>query len=60
MQEQLSEVLAPYHGQRGATIPVLQKVQEKLGGIKTYGMSEIKHELHERMREILEYELDIE
>ena len=31
MHEQLSEVLAPYRGQRGATIPALQKVQEKLG-----------------------------
>ena len=31
MHEQLPEILAPYRGQRGATIPVLQKVQEKLG-----------------------------
>ena len=31
MQQQLSEILAPFRGQRGATIPVLQKVQEKFG-----------------------------
>lgn len=41
MQEQLSEVLAPYRGQRGATIPVLQKVQEKLGYLPEETLPEI-------------------
>ncbi|MFC2006843.1 NADH-quinone oxidoreductase subunit NuoE [Chloroflexota bacterium] len=31
MRERLIEILAPYRGQRGASIPVLQKVQEELG-----------------------------
>ncbi|MBI2849557.1 MAG: NADH-quinone oxidoreductase subunit NuoE [Chloroflexi bacterium] len=31
LQEKLKEALAAYKGQRGATIPVLQKVQEELG-----------------------------
>ncbi|MCJ7649931.1 MAG: hypothetical protein MUP85_15070, partial [Candidatus Lokiarchaeota archaeon] len=33
-----------------------QEVQKKLGGIKTYGMSAIRPELRQRMKEILEYE----
>ncbi len=41
MQEQLSEVLAPYRRQRGATIPVLQKVQEKLGYLPEETLPEI-------------------
>ncbi|UCH42850.1 MAG: NADH-quinone oxidoreductase subunit NuoE [Dehalococcoidales bacterium] len=41
MAEQLAEVLAPYRGQRGATIPVLQKVQEKLGYLPEEAISEI-------------------
>jgi len=32
-------------------------VQKKLGGLKTYGMSAIRPELRERMKEILEYEI---
>jgi len=39
--EQLSEALAPYKGQRGATIPVLQKAQEKLGYLPEEAISEI-------------------
>ncbi len=31
MQERLSRVLAPFKDQRGATIPVLQKIQEEYG-----------------------------
>lgn len=31
--EQLDEILAPYKGQRGALIPILQKIQAKLGYI---------------------------
>ena len=41
MRERLSEVLAPYRGQRGATIPVLQKVQEELGYLPEEVISEI-------------------
>jgi len=32
-------------------------VQKRLGGLKTYGMSAIRPELRERMKEILEYEI---
>jgi len=39
--QQLSAVLAPYRGQRGATIPVLQKVQEKLGYLPEETLPEI-------------------
>lgn len=31
MQEEVAQVLAPYEGQEGATVPVLQKVQEHFG-----------------------------
>ena len=34
-----------------------QEVQKQLGGLKTYGMSAILPELHQRMKEILEYEI---
>lgn len=34
-----------------------QEVQKKLGGLKTYGMSAIRPELRQRMKEILEYEI---
>ena len=33
-----------------------QEIQKKLGGLKTYGMSAIRPELRQRMKEILEYE----
>jgi len=35
-----------------------KEIQKKLGGIKTYGMSAIRPELQQRMREILEYEIN--
>ncbi len=41
MQERLSELLAPYRGQKGTTIPVLQKVQEELGYLSEETISEI-------------------
>ena len=41
MHERLSQVLAPYQGQRGATIPVLQKVQEELGYLSEEAISEV-------------------
>ncbi|MFX0047549.1 MAG: ADP-ribosylation factor-like protein [Candidatus Hermodarchaeota archaeon] len=34
-----------------------QEIQKKLGGLKTYGMSAIRPELKQRMKEILEYEI---
>ncbi len=43
MREQLSPILAPYRGQRGALIPVLQKVQEELGYLPEEAVSEIAH-----------------
>ena len=41
MHEQLSPILAPYRGQRGALIPVLQRVQEELGYLPEEAISEI-------------------
>ena len=34
-----------------------KEIQKKLDGIKTYGMSAVRPELQQRMREILEYEI---
>ena len=39
--EHLTELLAPYKGQRGALIPILQKVQEELGYLPEEAVSEI-------------------
>ena len=52
MQETLSEVLAPYQGQKGATIPVLQKVQEKIGYLPEEAFSEIAKFLGQTKNEI--------
>ena len=52
MHEQLSQVLAPYQGQRGATIPVLQKVQEKLGYLPEEAISEIANFLGQSTNEV--------
>jgi len=41
LREQLAQVLAPYQGQKGATIPVLQKVQEEIGYLPEETISEI-------------------
>ena len=41
LHQQLSAVLAPYRGQKGATIPVLQKVQEELGYLPEEAIAEI-------------------
>lgn len=41
MTEGLSEILTPYRGQRGALIPVLQQVQEKLGYLPEEAITEI-------------------
>ncbi len=45
MQERLSAVLAPYRGQREATIRVLQKVQEELRYLPEEAISEIANSL---------------
>jgi len=41
LQEQLAQALAPYQGQKGATIPVLQKAQEEIGYLPEDVISEI-------------------
>ena len=41
MRDRLLPILNPYRGQRGATIPVLQKVQEELGYLPEEAISEI-------------------
>ena len=41
MPEQLSQILAPYRGQKGALIPVLQKTQEEFGYLSEEAISEI-------------------
>ncbi len=43
MRKQLLQILAPYRGQSGALIPVLQKVQEELGYLPEEAISEIAH-----------------
>jgi len=41
LRKELAEVLAPYQGQRGATIPVLQKAQQEIGYLPEDVISEI-------------------
>ncbi len=43
MHEQLLQILAPHRGERGALIPVLQKVQEELGYLPEEAVSEIAY-----------------
>ena len=45
MEECLAELLAPYRGERGALIPVLQRVQGEFGYISEDAVSEIGHVL---------------
>ena len=52
MQGKLAPVLAPYRGQKGATIPVLQKVQAKLGYLPEEAVSEIAKFLGQTKNEI--------
>ena len=52
MSERLAPVLAPYRGQRGATIPVLQKVQEELGYLSEEAISEIANFLRQSENEL--------
>jgi NADH-quinone oxidoreductase subunit E len=41
LQERLKKILEPYRGQKGAAIPVLQKVQEELGYLPEESISEV-------------------
>ena len=41
MHDKLGQVLAAYRGQRGATIPVLQKVQEVIGYLPEDAIAEV-------------------
>ena len=43
MRKRLSPILAPYRGQRGALIPVLQKVQEEIGYLPEDAVSEVAY-----------------
>ena len=52
MHERLSPVLAPYQGQKGATIPVLQKVQAEIGYLPEEAISEIAKFLGQTENEI--------
>jgi NADH-quinone oxidoreductase subunit E len=45
MEEQLIEILAPYKGEKGALIPILQKVQQELGYLFPEAVSEIARNL---------------
>lgn len=52
MHQKLSPVLAPYQGQKGATIPVLQKVQAEIGYLPEEAISEIAKFLGQTENEI--------
>ena len=52
MRERLSPVLAPYRGQRGSLIPVLQKVQEEIGYLTEEAVSEIAYFLRTSESEV--------
>jgi len=41
LEERLSQLLAPYKGQKGASIPILQKVQEEYGYLPQEAIPEI-------------------
>ena len=41
MNDELTEILAPYQGQKGALIPVLQRVQNRLGYLSEEEIREI-------------------
>lgn len=52
MQEKFMELLAPYRGQRGATIPVLQKMQEEEGYLSEEILAEVADFLGMTINEI--------
>jgi len=41
MEQELTQILAPYKGKKGALVPLLQKVQEELGYLSEEAVSEI-------------------
>lgn len=41
MEERVADILAPYTGERGAIIPVLQKVQESFGYLTKEAISQV-------------------
>jgi len=43
MREQLLQILTPHQGEKGALIPVLQKVQEELGYLPEEAVSEVAY-----------------
>jgi NADH-quinone oxidoreductase subunit E len=45
MQDELAEILAEYKEEKGALIPVLQRVQEKFGCLREEAISEIARSL---------------
>jgi len=52
-----SKVIAIANKQDLPNVLSVEEVQKKLGGIRTYGMSAIRPELRERLKNILEYEI---
>ncbi|MDY6911293.1 MAG: NADH-quinone oxidoreductase subunit NuoE [Chloroflexota bacterium] len=52
MPTDLADLLAPYKGQKGVTIQVLQKVQEELGYLPREAINEISKTLHISTSEI--------
>jgi len=52
LHQRLSPVLAPYRGQKGATIPVLQKAQAELGYLPEEVISEIAKFLGQTKNEV--------
>jgi len=52
LQDRLVKILEPYRGQRGAAIPVLQKVQEELGYLDEESISEVANFLGQTKNEI--------
>ena len=52
LQELYSQILAPYRGKKGAAIPALQAVQEKLGYIPEEAITEIARELNMSKNEL--------
>ena len=52
MSSQLAEILAPFEGKKGVTIPALQQVQEELGYLPREAIDEISKTLRISASEI--------
>jgi NADH-quinone oxidoreductase subunit E len=52
VEDKLAEVLAPFKGQRGALIPVLQKVQQNFGYLSQEAVSQVARFLNISANEI--------